>query len=65
MPRFLIERDIPGIGQFSLSEFQAVSKKSNDVLEALIDQPWRVPANADAINEKTNLALLDCIREAA
>jgi hypothetical protein len=35
MPKFLIERDIPGIGQFSPSEFQAVSKKSNDVLEAL------------------------------
>jgi hypothetical protein len=35
MPKFLIERDIPGIGKFSPSEFQAVSKKSNDVLEAL------------------------------
>ena len=35
MPKFLIERDIPGIGQFSPSEFQAASKKSNDVLEAL------------------------------
>jgi len=35
MPKFLIEREIPGIGKFSASEFQAVSKKSNDVLESL------------------------------
>jgi Protein of unknown function (DUF4242) len=35
MPKFLIEREIPGIGRFSPSEFQAVSKKSNEVLDGL------------------------------
>jgi hypothetical protein len=35
MPKFLIERDIPGVGQFSAAELQAIAKKSCDMLQAL------------------------------
>jgi hypothetical protein len=35
MPKFLIERDIPGLGQFSAAELQAIAKKSCDMLQAL------------------------------
>ena len=35
MPKFLIERELPGAGALSEAELQGISKKSNDVLHAL------------------------------
>jgi Protein of unknown function (DUF4242) len=35
MPKFLIERDIPGAGQLSSEEFKAISQKSCSVLRNL------------------------------
>jgi hypothetical protein len=35
MPKYVIERDIPGLGNLSDAELQAVSRKSRDVLCAL------------------------------
>ncbi len=35
MPKFVIEREIPGAGQFSPSDLQAISQKSCGVLSAM------------------------------
>jgi len=35
MPRYLIERELPGAGQLSDDEIQAISQKSNDVLSSM------------------------------
>jgi uncharacterized protein DUF4242 len=35
MPRYVIERDIPGAGKLSAQELQAISQKSCSVLENL------------------------------
>lgn len=35
MPRFVIERELPGAGQFSQDELQAISQKSCDVISDL------------------------------
>ncbi|MFC5570730.1 DUF4242 domain-containing protein [Lysobacter yangpyeongensis] len=35
MPRYVIERDIPGAGSLSASELRAISQKSCSVLDAL------------------------------
>lgn len=35
MPKFVIEREVPGAGRMSPSELQALSRKSCDVLQAL------------------------------
>ena len=35
MPRYLIEREIPGAGQLSVGELKAISQKSCSVLEGL------------------------------
>lgn len=35
MPRFIIERDIPGAGKLSEDELQAISQKSCSVLEEM------------------------------
>ncbi|MEO6383009.1 MAG: DUF4242 domain-containing protein [Thermomonas sp.] len=35
MPKFLIERQVPGVGQLSASELQAVCRKSVGVLRQL------------------------------
>ena len=35
MPKFLIEREVPGAGAFSVPELQALSQKSCGVLAAL------------------------------
>ncbi len=35
MPKFVIERDIPGAGKLSAAEFQAISQKSCGVLKEL------------------------------
>jgi hypothetical protein len=38
MPRYIIERELPGAGQLSASEMQAVAQKSCDVLRAMGSQ---------------------------
>jgi hypothetical protein len=35
MPKYLIEREVPGVGAFSDHELQAISRTSCDVLQAL------------------------------
>ncbi|HKK20798.1 MAG TPA: DUF4242 domain-containing protein [candidate division Zixibacteria bacterium] len=35
MPKFVIEREVPGVGQMSRQEFQALSQKSCDVLREM------------------------------
>ena len=35
MPKYVIEREIPGVGKLSAQELQAVSQKSCDVLREL------------------------------
>jgi hypothetical protein len=35
MPKFVIEREIPGAGKMTPAELQAASKHSNDVLSSL------------------------------
>ena len=35
MPKFIIEREIPGAGSFSSEQLKAISQKSRDVLCAL------------------------------
>lgn len=42
MPKFVIEREIPGIGSLSQEEFVAASQKSNDAISALSPRvQWR------------------------
>jgi len=33
VPRYLIERDIPGVGDFSAADLRGISRKSRDVLQ--------------------------------
>jgi hypothetical protein len=35
MPKYLIERELPGAGQLSAADLQAVSRKSCDVLRSM------------------------------
>lgn len=35
MPRYLIERELPGAGQLTDDDIQAISQKSNDVLSTM------------------------------
>ena len=35
MPKYVIERPLPGAGKLSSDELQAISKKSNEVLSSL------------------------------
>ena len=35
MPKYVIERDLPGAGQLSAAELQAIARKSNEVLDGL------------------------------
>ena len=35
MPRYVIERDLPGAGRLTPSELQAIARKSCEVLQAL------------------------------
>jgi hypothetical protein len=35
MPRYLIERELPGAGRLTDEEVQAISQKSNDVLSTM------------------------------
>ena len=41
MPKFVIEREIPGAGNLNRDELHAVSCKSNDVLGDLGDVQWQ------------------------
>lgn len=38
MPKYVIERDLPGAGGLSADDLQAVSAKSNDVLATMPDR---------------------------
>lgn len=65
MPRYLIEREIPGAGRLSAAELKAISQKSCSVLEAMGPQiQWQqsyvtgdkvycvyIAPNADMIRE--------------
>ena len=35
MPKYVIEREIPGAGQLSMDELKAISQKSNQVIASL------------------------------
>ena len=38
MPKYVIERELPGAGDLTADELQAVSEKSNDVLATMPDR---------------------------
>jgi hypothetical protein len=40
MPKFVIEREIPGAGKLSAAELQSISQKSCDVLRGLPALQW-------------------------
>jgi hypothetical protein len=40
MPKFLIEREIPGAGKLSAEELQSISRKSCSVLRSLPQVQW-------------------------
>jgi len=40
MPKFLIEREIPGAGKLSAAELQSISQKSCSVLRSLPQVQW-------------------------
>ncbi len=40
MPRYVIERELPGAGQLSADELRGISEKSNAVLDELGDVQW-------------------------
>ena len=40
MPKFVIEREIPGAGKLSADELQGISRKSCSVLEGLPTVQW-------------------------
>ncbi|MGQ0816042.1 MAG: DUF4242 domain-containing protein [Gemmatimonadota bacterium] len=40
MPRFVIERELPGAGKLSPAELKAISQKSNSVLSGMPDVKW-------------------------
>lgn len=40
MPKFLIEREVPGVGQLSSGELQAISQKSCGVLRGMPEVQW-------------------------
>lgn len=46
MPKFLIERDIPGAGKLSAAELKAISQKSCGVLQGLVGRKARTPYRA-------------------
>jgi hypothetical protein len=40
MPKFVIEREVPGAGKLSPAEIQAISQKSCSVLRAMPEVQW-------------------------
>ncbi len=61
MPRYVIEREIPGAGNLTGAELQGVSKGSCDVLDEMTDIEWiqsyvtgdKVYCIYDAVNKDT------------
>jgi hypothetical protein len=47
MPKYVIERDIPGAGDLSPAELQTISARSNAVLAELPDVHWEQSYVAD------------------
>lgn len=39
MPKYVIERELPGAGNLSSDELHAISAKSNEVLAAMENRP--------------------------
>jgi Protein of unknown function (DUF4242) len=67
MPKYVIERAIPGIGASKPAELQAISQKSNNVLEQLgTDVQWvQSYVTADKIYCVYNAANEELVREHA
>jgi hypothetical protein len=40
MPKYVIERELPGAGDLSDGEINAISQKSNEVLSGMPDVQW-------------------------
>jgi hypothetical protein len=40
LPKYVIQRDIPGVGQFSEAQLHDIAVKSNAVLDDLPDVQW-------------------------
>jgi hypothetical protein len=40
MPKFVIEREVPGVGKLSAAEVQAISQKSCGVLRTMPEVQW-------------------------
>jgi hypothetical protein len=40
MPKFVIEREVPGVGKLSAAEVQAISQKSCSVLRTMPEVQW-------------------------
>ena len=38
MPKYIIERELPGAGQLTAQELQAISQKSNEILSGMADR---------------------------
>ena len=48
MPKYVIERELPGAGQLSTDELQAISQKSNEVLAGMAPRAqWQQSYVAD------------------
>jgi hypothetical protein len=67
MPKFVIERGVPGIGQSSPEELQAISEKSNGVLRELGPEVQWVQSyvTADKLYCVYNAASEELVREHA
>jgi hypothetical protein len=49
MPKFVIERDLPGAGSLSPEQLRTISQKSNKVIADLgRTSSWSTPAAADS-----------------
>ena len=55
MQKYVIERDLPGAGQLSPSELQAISKKSREVLRGSFDEH---PVGAELRDRRQDLLRL-------
>lgn len=40
MPRYVIERELPGAGKLSQADLKAIAQKSNGVLDEMPDVKW-------------------------
>lgn len=53
MPRFLIRREIPGVGQMSDEQLHAIAQKSNTVLDDLRGRDIRIQWDHSYVNDDT------------